>query len=333
MSTRLGISGFGRIGRNLLRIGYSQPDLEFVAISDVADLESLAYLFAHGTIEGRFPAPVRVDGHTLQVGDRSIRYIRNSTPGVIPWDVLGVDIVLECTGRFRRREELQRHLDAGAKKVILSTPALDGVDRTIINGVNDAELRAADCIVSNGSSSSHALALVLKILSDAAGVEWALMTTVHAVTGDQRLSDTAQPGPRWSRSAAKNIIPNTSWAPQAVEQMLPQLYGRLRGLALNVPVMVGSNIDLVAGLRSPLSAAELNALMRKAATGAYAGLLDYTDEPIVSSDVKGNLASAVHDASATMELGGGIVKTLTWFDNGWAYAARMLELARTMAAA
>lgn len=333
MSIRLGISGFGRIGRNLLRIGYEQPGLEFVAISDVADLESLAYLFAHGTIEGRFPAPVRVSGHTLQVGDQSIRYIRNSTPGVIPWDVLGVDIVLECTGRFRWREELQRHLDAGAKKVILSTPALDGVDRTIINGVNDAELRATDCIVSNGSSSSHALALVLKILSDAAGVEWALMTTVHAVTGDQRLSDTAQPGPRWSRSAAKNIIPNASWAPQAVEQMLPQLAGRLQGLALNVPVMVGSNIDLVAGLHLPLSTAQINALMREAATGAYAGLLDYTEEPIVSSDVKGNLASGVFDASATMNLGGGIVKTLTWFDNGWAYAARMLELARAMAAA
>ena len=333
MPIRLGISGFGRIGRNLLRIGYDQPDLEFVAISDVAELESLAYLFAHGTIEGPFPAPVAAEGHSLRVGERRIRYIRNSTPGVIPWDVLGVDVVLECTGRFRRREELQRHLDAGAGKVILSTPPLDSIDRTIINGVNDAELRPGDRIVSNGSSSTHALALVLKILCDAVGVEWAMMTTVHAVTGDQTLSDTAQPGPRWSRSAAKNIIPNPSWAPRAVEQMLPRLAGRLQGLALNVPVMVGSNIDLVAGLGAALPAEEINAVMREAANGMYAGLLDYTEEPIVSSDVKGNLASAVFDASATMDLGGGIVKTLTWFDNGWAYAARMLDLARAMAAA
>ena len=235
--------------------------------------------------------------------------------------------------RFRRREELQRHLDAGAGKVILSTPPLDSIDRTIINGVNDAELRPGDRIVSNGSSSTHALALVLKILCDAVGVEWAMMTTVHAVTGDQTLSDTAQPGPRWSRSAAKNIIPNPSWAPRAVEQMLPRLAGRLQGLALNVPVMVGSNIDLVAGLGAALPAEEINAVMREAANGMYAGLLDYTEEPIVSSDVKGNLASAVFDASATMDLGGGIVKTLTWFDNGWAYAARMLDLARAMAAA
>jgi glyceraldehyde 3-phosphate dehydrogenase len=333
LSIRLGISGFGRIGRNLLRIGLDQPDLEFVAISDVADLESLAYLFGHGTIEGRYPERVAAEGHSLRIGDRRIRYIRNSTPGVIPWDILGADVILECTGRFRRREELQRHLDAGARKVLLSTPPLDPIDRTVINGVNDAELRTTDRIVSNGSSSSHALALILKILCDAVGVEWALMTTVHAVTGDQQLSDTAQPGPRWSRSAAKNIIPNPSWAPGAVEQMLPQLTGRLKGLSLNVPVMVGSNIDLVAGLTAPLSADELNATMRNAAAGAYRGLLDYTEEPIVSSDVKCNLASAVFDASATMDLGGGIVKTLTWFDNGWAYAARMLELARAMAAA
>ena len=331
MPTRLGISGFGRIGRNLLRIGYDHPDLEFVAISDVADLESLAYLLAHGTIEGPFPAPVAVEGNALRIGERRIRYIRNSTPGVIPWDVLGADVVLECTGRFRRRAELQRHLDAGAGKVLLSTPPLDDIDRTIINGINDDKLQPTDRIVSNGSSSAHALALVLKVLSDAVEVEWAFMTTVHAFTGDQTLSDTAQPGPRWSRSAAKNIIPNPSWAPRAVEQMLPQLAGRLQGLALNVPVMVGSNIDLVTGLNAPPSVDEINTMMRDASTGAYAGLLDYTEEPIVSSDVKGNLASAVFDASATMALGGGIVKTLTWFDNGWAYAARMLDLARAMA--
>lgn len=333
MAIRIGISGFGRIGRNLFRLGYREPDLEFVAISDVADLESLAYLLSHGTIEGKFPEEVRVEGNHLSAGPQRVRYLKESTPGVIPWDVFGVDVVLECTGRFRRREELERHLAAGARKVLLSTPSLDAIDRTIINGVNDAELRPEDRIVSNGSSSSHALGLALKILHDAAGVEWAFMTTVHAVTGDQQLSDTAKPSPRWSRSAAKNIIPNPTWAPGAVEAMIPALRGRVKGISLNVPVMVGSNIDLVTLLTKPLSAEDVNAILREAAQGAYRGLADYTEDPIVSSDVKGNLASAVFDASATQGMGPGLVKTLTWFDNGWAYAARMLELARRMAQA
>ncbi len=332
MGIRVGISGFGRIGRNLLRIGHARPQFDFVAISDVAELDSLAYLFSHGTIERRFPEPVRVEGPHLVVGDRRIRYIRESTPGAIPWDVLGVDVVLECTGRFRRREELQRHLAAGAGKVLLSTPALDAIDRTIINGVNDADLRPEDRIVSNGSSSAHALALSIQVLHEALGVEWAMMTTVHAVTGDQQLSDTAKPTPRWSRSAAKNIIPNATWAPSAVDKMIPGLEGRIKGLALNVPVMAGSNIDLVTQLRRPAAPDEINGLFRAAAAGAYAGLVDFVEDPIVSSDVIGNYASAVFDATATMTLAGGLTKTLTWFDNGWAYAARMLDLVERMAA-
>jgi glyceraldehyde 3-phosphate dehydrogenase len=274
---------------------------------------------------------VRVDGSYIVAGNHRVRYIRESTPGVIPWDVLGVDLVMECTGRFRRRDELERHLAAGAKKVILSTPALDEIDCTIINGVNDADLRPQHRIVSNGSSSSHALALALKILNDGAGVEWAAMTTVHAVTGDQQMTDTARTGPRWSRSAAKNIIPNDTWAPEAVGLMIPELAGKVRGIALNVPVMVGSNIDLVTQLRSPPTIEQVNALFRQAAEGRYKGLVAYTEDPIVSSDVRENYASGLFDASATMALGGGLVKTLIWFDNGWAYAARMLELARMMA--
>ncbi len=332
MAVRLGISGFGRIGRNLFRIGYRDPDLTFVAVSDIADLESLTYLLSHSTIEGRFPEPVRVEGNYFTAGPQRVRYIRESTPGVIPWDVLGVDIVLECTGKFRRRAELERHLASGAKKVLLSTPALDEIDRTVINGVNDDALEPGDRIVSNASSSTHALALGLKILHEAAGVEWATMTTVHAVTGDQQLADAAKPGPRWSRSAAKNIIPNPSWAPATVARLIPDLEGRVRGFALNVPVLVGSNIDLVAQLRRPLSRDDLNRVFREAAGGPYRGLVDYTEDPIVSSDVRGNYASAVYDAAASMTLEGGLVKMLLWYDNGWAYAARMLETAKRMAA-
>ncbi len=331
MGIRIGISGFGRIGRNVFRIGYRDPDLEFVAVSDIAELESLAYLLAHSTIEGPFPDPVRIEGNYLVAGPQKVRYIRESTPGVIPWDVLGVDIVLECTGRFRRRAELERHLASGAKKVLLSTPALDPIDCTVINGVNDAQLRPEHRIVSNGSSSSHALALGIKILHEAAGIEWATMTTVHAVTGDQQLSDTAKPGPRWSRAAAKNIIPNASWAPRAVERLFPELRGRIQGFALNVPVLVGSAIDLVARLRSPMERQDLDRLFREAAAGPYRGLVDYVADPIVSSDVRGNYASAVYDAAATMTLDGDLVKILLWYDNGWAYAARMLETVRRMA--
>lgn len=332
MGLRIAISGFGRIGRSIFRIGCGRPEFDIVAISDIAELESLAYLLQHSTIEGLFREEVKVEGSYLAAGPQRARYIKESTPGVIPWDVLDVDVVLECTGRFRQRADLERHLAAGAKKVILSTPALDAIDRTIINGVNDGDLRPEDRIVSNGSSSSHALALMLKILHDAVGVEWAMMTTVHAVTGDQKLSDTANPTPRWSRSATKNIIPNATWAPGAVERMLPDLAGRIRGIALNVPVMAGSNIDLVTRLRSPVDAAEVNGLFRSAAEGNYRGLVDYTEDPIVSSDVIGNFASAVFDASATMAMEDGLVKTLAWFDNGWAYAARMLDLAARMAA-
>jgi glyceraldehyde 3-phosphate dehydrogenase len=331
MTVRIGISGFGRIGRNLFRIGYHRPELQFMAVSDIAEIESVAYLLRHSTIERAFKEEVRIEGNYLVAGPQRVRYVRESTPGVIPWDLLGVDIVLECTGKFRTRSALEQHLESGAKKVILSTPALDEIDRTIINGVNDGELRPEDRLISNGSSSSHALGLMLKILQDSVGVERAMMTTVHAYTGDQQLSDTAKPTLRWSRSAAQNIIPNTTWAPRAVETMIPGLKGKLTGFALNVPVAAGSAIDLTAQLKKGVSVADVNAIVREASGGKYKGLVDYTEEPIVSSDVIGNYCSAVYDASATMVIGNGLLKTLVWFDNGWAYAARMLELAQLAA--
>lgn len=330
MTVRIGISGFGRIGRNLFRIGYNRPEFQFTAISDVAELESLAYLLRHSTIERAFKEDVRIEGNYLVSGPQRVRYVQESTPGVIPWDLLGVDVVLECTGKFRTRHALEQHLKAGAKKVLLSTPPLDEVDRTIINGVNDGDLRPQDRLVSNGSSSSHALGLMVKILQDAVGIERAMMTTVHAYTGDQQLSDTAKPTLRWSRSAARNIIPNTTWAPGAVEAMVPGLRGKLTGLALNVPVAAGSAIDLTAQLSKSVSLADLNGIVKEAAEGKYKGLVDYTEEPIVSSDVIGNYCSAVYDASAAMVIGNSLVKALVWFDNGWAYAARMLELAQRM---
>jgi glyceraldehyde 3-phosphate dehydrogenase len=330
MSVRIGIMGFGRLGRNMFRIAHDDPDVRFVAVSDIADANSLAYLLKYSTIERTFHKEVRYEKNYLVSGRQRTRVINGSRPGDVPWDVLGADVVIECTGVFRHRADLQRHLDAGAKRVILSTPALDEIDRMVINGVNDGDLSVEDRIISGGSSSCHALALILKILHEHVGVKRAVMTTVHAYTSDQQLSDTAKPSLRWSRSAAQNIIPNQSWAPSAVEDIIPGLRGRLSGMALNVPVPAGSNIDLVSELERPLAAENVNAVLREAAEGPYKALVEYTEEPIVSTDVVGNPSSAVFDGKATLSLENGMVKTVAWYDSGWGYAYRMLELAKAL---
>ncbi len=331
MSVKLGIMGFGRLGRNMFRIGHNEPDLTFAAVSDIADVNTLAYLLKHTTVEGVFEDEVEQKGHYIMTERQCTRVVHGSRPGDIPWDVLGVDVVIEATGMFRTREQLEKHLESGAKAVILSTPPVGEIDRMVINGVNDGDLTADDRIVSNGSSSCHALALTLKVLNETVGVRRAFMTTVHAYTSDQQLSDSARGDLRWSRSAAQNIIPNSSWAATAVMDLMPELEGKVSGMALNVPVPAGSNIDLVVELEKPLDAKEYNAVFAEAAEGKYSGLLGYTDEPIVSSDIIGNSCSGVLDAQATISLGNGLVKSVIWYDNGWAYAYRLLDVARKMA--
>ena len=331
MSVKLGIMGFGRLGRNMFRIAHNDPDVTFAAVSDIADPETLAYLTRNTTVEGLFEGELHQEGHTLVTERQRTRVVHGSRPGEVPWDVLGADIVIEATGQFRTRRVLERHLEAGAKAVILSTPAVGEIDRMVINGVNDHELTAADRIISNGSSSCHALALTLKVLNEKVGLKRATMTTVHAYTSDQQLSDSAKGGLRWSRSAAQNIIPNSSWAAEAVMDLIPELKGKVNGIALNVPVPAGSNIDLVVELDKPVSAEEYNAIFAEAAAGEYKGLLGYTTEPIVSSDVIGNPHSGVIDAQATLSLNNGLVKSIIWYDNGWAYAYRLLETAKKLA--
>ncbi len=331
MSVKLGIMGFGRLGRNMFRIGHNEPDLTFAAVSDIADVKTLAYLLQNTTVEGVFEGELEQKGHYLMTERQCTRVVHGSHPGDIPWDVLGVDIVIEATGMFRTRQDLQKHLDSGAKAVILSTPPVGEIDRMVINGVNDGELTAEDRIISNGSSSCHALALTLKVLNETVGVRRAFMTTVHAYTSDQQLSDSASGNLRWSRSAAQNIIPNSSWAATAVMDLMPELKGKVSGMALNVPVPAGSNLDLVVELAKPLDAKDYNKIFAEAAEGQYSGLLGYTDEPIVSSDIIGNACSGVLDAQATISLENGLIKSVVWYDNGWAYAYRMLETARKMA--
>ncbi len=327
MSTRIGIVGFGRIGRSIFRLGHKRPELDFVVICDDADPRSLVYILNNSTIEGPLRGAAELNGNYIECHRQRARVLKESRPGHIPWDAFGVDVVIECTGKYRRRDELALHLDAGAKSVILSTPPADEIDGIFVRGINCEAITGKEEIISCGSSSVHALALICKILDEAAGIEKASMTTVHAYTGDQTLSDNARPGQRWSRSAAQNIIPNTTWAPAVVQAVLPRLAGKIDGLALNVPVPAGSNIDLVAQLAKPLSAGEINAAVRAASEGALMGLVRYTDEPIVSSDVIGDEHSVVFDANATIAMASGLTKTLGWFDNGWAYAARMLETA------
>lgn len=331
MSVNLGIMGFGRLGRNMFRIAHAQPDVTFAAVSDLADVETLAYLLKNTTVEGEFQGELRQEGHYLVTDHQKTRVVNGSRPGDVPWDVLGVDIVIEASGMFRTRQELQKHIDSGAKAVILSTPSIGPVDRMVINGVNDDELTADDRIISNGSSSCHALAMCLKVLNDKVGLKRATMTTVHAYTSDQQLSDSARGGLRWSRSAAENIIPNSSWAARAVVKLIPELEGKVDGMALNVPVSAGSNLDLVVELEKPLTAEEYNAIFAEAAEDEYKGLIGYTDEPIVSSDVIGNPCSAVIDSQATLSLNNGLIKSIVWYDNGWAYAYRLLETARRVA--
>lgn len=325
MAVRVGIMGFGRVGRNIFRQAAEREDVEIVAVSDLSTPESLAYLLEYDTIYGTFPGEVRLDGQYLAAGKQRSRIIRGLEPADLPWDAFGADVVIEATHNFRAREQLAGHLEAGAKRVILTTPAIDRIDRTIVHGVNHKDLRSTDRIVSCASTTTHALALMLKILDESIGVEAAFMTTVHAYTSDQKLSDTVSANLRRSRSAAENLIPNWSWSPAVVQELMPNLAGRIEGIAVNVPVANGSNLDLSCLLDGSPDAAEVNAAVLEASAGPLAPYLEYATDPIVSSDVIGNDHSAVFDSLATLSLPGGLTKTITWYDNGWGYAARILE--------
>jgi len=325
MGIRVALMGFGRIGKNIFRQVHTREDIDIVAISDLGDPESMAYLLEFDTIYGRFPGEVKLEGRYLTAGRQRARLLKGTGPEEMPWDAYDVDVVIEATHAYRHRAQLQGHLDAGAKRVILSTPALDPIDRTIVHGVNHETLAPGDRIISCASATTHVLGLMLRILDEAVGVKRAMMTTVHAYTSDQKLSDAVAKNPRRSRSAAENLIPNWSWSPMVVGELMPHLKGKIDGMAINVPVPNGSNLDLAVQLARDLSVADVNAIVREAAAGPYSAWLGYADEPLVSSDVIGNTCSAVHDSLATIALKGGLVKTVGWYDNGWGYSARIIE--------
>ena len=334
MSIRVAINGFGRIGRAVFRIIAERPesDIEVVAINDLADDEVLAYLLEYDSVMGPFEQEVAVADGVMTVGRHRVQMLYERDPAKLPWKDLDIDVVVESTGVFRTREALQKHIDAGSKRVILTVPADDDIDETVVLGVNDEALDSSDIIVSNASCTTNCLAPLAKVLDDAFGIKRGLMTTVHAYTNDQRLADVPHKDLRRSRAATENIIPTTTGAAKAVGKVIPKLDGKLHGMAMRVPVPDGSTVDLVVQLDRPVSAEEVNAAVRAAAEGPLRGVMQYTEDPIVSTDIIGNPHSSIFDAGATKVLGGDLIKVLSWYDNEWGYSNRVVDLIERLGA-
>jgi glyceraldehyde 3-phosphate dehydrogenase len=323
---RVALVGFGRIGRNLFRILYDRDDVRVAAISDLADHRSLEYLLRFDTILGRFPQEVSIkDGHLYVVG-RQIPMLSGEGPDDIPVDELGVDIVIEATARPRTRPYLERYLERGVKRVILCAPPVDPPDITVVMGVNDGRLGPGHRIVSNGSCTAHCAAPIIKILHDAFGIRKAFLTTAHAYTNQQRLADVPAADARRGRAAAENIIPQETNSAQVVMELMPSLRGRLTGMAMNVPVPNGSVVDLVCWHDKPVTTTAINEVVRTAATSHWKGIVGYESDPVVSSDIVRLPYSGTFDSLATMVLKDKVSKTLAWYDNGWGYAHRVVDL-------
>jgi len=331
MSVRVGINGFGRIGRNVLRAAVGNDDIEIVAVNDITDTSTLAYLLQYDSVFGRYPGEVRADGDALVVDGRRVRVFAERDPGALPWGEHGVDVVVESTGLFTDREKAAAHLNGGARKVIISAPA-KGPDITICLGVNDDQYDpAVHHVVSNASCTTNCLAPVAKVLDESFGLVQGFMTTCHAYTNDQRLLDTPHSDLRRARAAALSIIPTSTGAARAIGEVLPHLKGKLDGIALRVPTPDGSVMDLTAEVGRETTVEEVNAAMKAAADGPLAGILGYTAAPIVSRDVIGDAHSSLFDSSLTM-VRGTTVKVISWYDNEWGYSSRVVELASRLLA-
>lgn len=330
---RIGLMGFGRIGRNVFRMVADHPDLEIAAIADVAEPNGLTYLLKYDSIYGRFRHPVDLQGSSLFLDGRKIPFLDARQPGDADWDALDVDIVVQATGGYRTADWCKKHLEAGASRVILaSTPETPGDIPLMLRGINDDLLTPEVPIISLGSNTSNALAPVLRILDRSFGIDRAFFTSVHAMTNSQRLADVPGSGFRQSRAAGENIIPGETNSAELLMQVMPELAGKLSASALNVPVADGSTVDLVTHLESPVTVEEVNAAVRSAATASFKGIIEYSTDPIVSSDVRMAPQSGVFDSLATMVIGGTMAKTITWYNNGWGYTARLIEVAEQMAA-
>jgi len=329
MAVKVGINGFGRIGRNLYRAAYEAgTDLEFVAVNDLIDTETIAHLLKYDSILGRFPGEVDAGEGAVTVDGSEIKVFAERDPAALPWGDLGIEVVIESTGHFTDRAGASKHLEAGAKKVIISAPAKDP-DVTVALGVNFDEAYDPEQhhIISNASCTTNCLAPLAKVINDTVGIERGLMTTIHAYTADQNLQDLPHKDLRRARAAAVNLIPTTTGAAKAVGLVLPELNGKLNGLAVRAPVITGSVVDLVCDVAKETSAEEINGAMKAAAEGPLKGILAYTEDPIVSTDIVTDPHSSIFDAGQTMVLEGRMVKAVSWYDNEWGYSNRCVELA------
>lgn len=322
----IALFGFGRIGRNIFRLGYDNPKYNFVAISDFGSLEALHYLLVRDSIHGKMKDEVTIGGNYLKVKDQKVRVISGGQPGTIPWDIYDVDIVIDATGRFLKKEDLALHLKSGAKKVFTTRNPEETIDRYVIPGINDSSIKLSDKIISTTSSTTQVLALMVKMLDECFGLERAMMTTVHAYTADQPLADAAGIDLRRSRSAVENIIPNSTLAPSIVEEIMPKFKGKLDGIAFNVPVPNGSCVDLTTELKNIPTVEEANQAIKEYSEKSLRGIVGYTDDPIVSSDVRGREETMVFDEKATMITKDALLKTLCWYDNGWGFSKRILDV-------
>ncbi len=326
MALRVGINGFGRIGRLVFRVLAEKPgDFDVVAINDLSDPKHLALLLKYDSVQGRFKGTVEAREKSIIVNGKEIPITTEKDPAELPWKKLGCQVALESTGRFTNRASLQKHIDAGAERVILSAPAKDDLDATIVLGVNDNILNKNHRIISNASCTTNCLAPMTKVLNDAFGIEKGLMTTVHAYTNDQRVADQIHEDPYRARAAAVNIIPSKTGAAVAVGLVIPELKGKLTGFSLRVPVPVGSVTDLTATMKSPVTKDQINNAMKAAAEGPMKGIVEYATDPLVSSDIVGNPHSCIFMPDQTLVIDN-MVKVIAWYDNEWGYSNRTAEL-------
>jgi len=330
MAIRVGINGFGRIGRLVFRVMAKRDNFHIVAINDLADVNANANLLRFDSVHGKFAGEVKVEGGDLVVSGKKVKVLSERDPAKLPWKDLGVDLVVESTGVFRGRADLEKHLAAGAKKVILTVPAKDKIDYTIVMGVNDAALKPAFKLVSNASCTTNALAPMAKVLNDAFGIESGQMTTIHAYTNDQVVADLVHKDPRRARAAAINMVPTTTGAAKAIGDVVPEIAGRLTGVAIRVPVADGSVVDLTCVVKKDVTVAQVNEAFKKAAAGPMNGVLEYSTDPLVSSDIIGNPHSCIFDSLLTDVIGGRLVKLFGWYDNEMGYSNRVADVAAKM---
>ncbi len=326
MAVKVGINGFGRIGRLVLKAGLKSKDLDFVAVNDLTDAKTLAHLFKYDSTFGIFDGEVRVEGDNLIINGKKIKVLAQRDPAQLPWKDLGVDLVVEATGRFRSADKAKLHIQAGAKKVIISAPAKDE-DITIVLGVNEDKYDPKNHnIISNASCTTNCLAPVVKVLLDEFGVEKGLMTTIHSFTSDQVILDFPHSDLRRSRTASVSMIPTTTGAAKAIALVIPELKGKMDGMAIRVPTPNVSLVDLVLNVKKETTAEEVNAALKKAADGELGKYLQFCDEPLVSKDFNGNPKSSILDSLCTKVIGGNLVKVLSWYDNEWGYSSRVVDL-------